>query len=66
MLIHKAKSGDLVAAKELLDRTIGKANQTLTVANSEQENSDPIEFTLVIGSKNLDPAARDVECKVLE
>ena len=42
MLINKARGGSIAAAKELLDRTLGKPTQEIIVEQQEQTNPDEI------------------------
>ena len=64
MLIDKAKAGDVAAARELLDRTIGKARQPVDVTSGDGVDDRPVEFTLNIGHKVLPGAV--AEQKLLE
>ena len=64
MLMDKAKAGDVAAARELLDRTIGKARQPVDVTSGDGVDDRPVEFTLNIGNKIL-PGAM-AEQKLLE
>ncbi|MCC6423752.1 MAG: hypothetical protein IT447_09770 [Phycisphaerales bacterium] len=64
MLMDKAKAGDVAAARELLDRTIGKARQPVDVTSGDGVDDRPVEFTLNIGHKIL-PGAM-AEQKLLE
>ena len=42
MLINKARGGSIAAAKELLDRTLGKPTQEIIVEQQEQRSPDEI------------------------
>ena len=42
MLINKARSGSIAAAKELLDRTLGKPTQEIIVEQQEQRSPDDV------------------------
>ena len=42
MLIERARGGSIAAAKELLDRTLGKPTQEIIVEQQEQRSPDEI------------------------
>ena len=42
MLIERAKGGSIAAAKELLDRTLGKPTQEIIVEQQEQRSPDEV------------------------
>lgn len=42
MLINKARGGSIAAAKELLDRTLGKPTQEIIVEQQEQRSPDDV------------------------
>jgi hypothetical protein len=42
MLITKARGGSIAAAKELLDRTLGKPTQEIIVEQQEQQSPDEV------------------------
>ena len=42
MLINKARSGSISAAKELLDRTLGKPTQEIIVEQQEHRSPDDV------------------------
>ena len=46
MLIERARGGSIAAAKELLDRTLGKPTQEIIVEQQEQRNPDEVRSRL--------------------
>ena len=46
MLINKARGGSIAAAKELLDRTLGKPTQEIIVEQQEQQSPDEVRSRL--------------------
>ena len=46
MLITKARGGSIAAAKELLDRTLGKPTQEIIVEQQEQQSPDEVRSRL--------------------
>ena len=46
MLIDRARGGSIAAAKELLDRTLGKPTQEIIVEQQEQRNPDEVRARL--------------------
>lgn len=46
MLIERARGGSIAAAKELLDRTLGKPTQEIIVEQQEQRSPDEVRSRL--------------------
>ena len=46
MLIERARGGSIAAAKELLDRTLGKPTQEIIVEQQEQRSPDEVRVRL--------------------